>query len=108
MYILFVAKLKVGEQSYLEGAGRCRVRLSPRAINLSFCEIWNDSFPPLLLLDPLKNKCSRVWGSMTSFIVVLSTKKEGLSSCSLIVIQSLGERVEIRAFQHEKQSSNRI
>ena len=45
---------------------------------------------------------------MTSFIVVFSTKKEGLSSCSLILIQSLGERVEIRALQHEKQSSNRI
>ena len=47
-------------------------------------------------------------GSMTSFIVVFSTKKVGLSSCSLIVILSVRQRTEIVALQHEKQSSNRI
>ena len=71
---IFSSRPNWRERLFLKGtkrAGGHLVRLAPRVLGcykrwkgLSFREIWNNSTPPLLLLDPFTNKHCRTWSSM--------------------------------------------
>ena len=71
-YILFLAKLKGrGRLFWRVQEGRPHCEITPRALDchktwkiIFFCEIWNNSDPPLNLLDPLTNKHCRTRSSM--------------------------------------------
>ena len=61
----------------------CTVRLPSIALvchkrwkSLSFCEIWNNPTPPLLLIRPLTKKYCRAWSSMINLWIDSRTSQK--------------------------------